>query len=550
MHKEAFKTVARPILARIRRDRELAPRPLKKVFTVVATELFDSSLNAEAAWKAAGIRSHTAPAVFKEATGTSLGQYIAVARIEVARALMATTDLTITEISLAVGYNYPPTFAENYKKLRGKLPSEVVRQVPPPPLIDDARSLEAGRGLLDADEMAAHIKDLLRLSPAAAGLVRESLDTTESAEPRIIVDGARHDQLKAEGLCQVIHDLPFEAQCRQVRRYLFRSRVLFDLLRKKSRQEGGKSRQRGVELAELALVSLEGSAHVFGDRIHDLRALGWAWLGNAHRLALDFSAASAAFDQADREWSQPRVRRDRAVLGHVCNLRGTLRMMRCDYDAATQDLDSSCSLFRQTDQTRAEARALIKRAMIHTYAGKLRQAIGDFREANSLIDEDQEKELAFAVRANLANALVRSGEIQDAEQELDRARELDRAIDDPLGTIKLNWLDGDLSELKGDLEKATHFYLLAREGFEDADELRYYALASVDLMIVYSLQGEWERVGVLAVKTLPILGSLRLHSETLATIGLLAQAVEAKGLSLQLLNDLRAALRRDPLVAM
>ncbi|MEM7350399.1 MAG: helix-turn-helix domain-containing protein [Acidobacteriota bacterium] len=550
MHRDAFKAAARPTLARIRRDRELAPRSLKKVFTVVARRLFDSSLNAAEVWKVARIRDCTLRVTFKETAGTPLGRYITAARLEIADVVMMTTDLPLNAISAKLGYNYPPTFAENYKKLRGKLPSDVVRQVSPPALIDDARSLEAGRGLLDAAEMAAHIKDLLRLSPAAAKLVRESLCTTESAEPRIIVDGARDDQLKAEGLCQVIRDLPFEAQCQQVREYLFRSTVLFDLLRKKSRQEGRKSRKRGVELAELALVSLEGSDHVFGDRIHDLRALGWAWLGNAHRLALDFSAASAAFDQADRVWSEPRAQRDRVALGHVCNLRGTLRMMRREYDAATQDLDSSCSFFRQTDQTRDEARALIKRAMIHTYAGKLRQAVGDFREAASLIDEAEEKELAFAIRANLAAAFVRSGEASGATKELNLARQLDYAVDDPLGTIKLNWIEGDLSELRGDLEKAKHFYLLAREGFQAADELRYYGLVSVDLMVIYSLLADWQRAGELAVTTLPILGSLSLHSETLATIGLLAQAVEAKGLSLRLLEDLRAALRHDPLVAM
>ncbi len=76
------------------------------------------------------------------------------------------------------------------------------------------------------------------------------------------------------------------------------STVLFDLLRKVSRLEGRKKRQRGIELAKLALVSLERSDRVFGDRIHDLRAHGWAWLGNAYRLALDFSEAAAAFEHA------------------------------------------------------------------------------------------------------------------------------------------------------------------------------------------------------------------------------------------------------------
>ena len=75
-------------------------------------------------------------------------------------------------------------------------------------------------------------------------------------------------------------------------------------------------------------------------------------------------------------------------------------------------------------------------------------------------------------------------------------------------------------------------------------------MVSVDLMVVHSMQDDWESVGLLAAETLPILGSLSLHHETLATVGLLAQAFEAGNLSRRLLNELREALRRDPLTTM
>ena len=364
-----------------------------------------------------------------------------------------------------------------------------------------------------------------------------------------MIDGARTERLEAEALWRKIRDLPFAEERRRVRGYLFKSTVLFDLLRKESRLEGRKSRRRGIELAKLALVSLEGSDEIFGQRIHDLRALGWAWLGNALRLALDFSAATAALEQADREWSKPRAHRDLKVLAHICIRKGALRMMRREYAVATQDVDRSCSLFRQLEQTRDEALALIQRARIHIYAGKLSEAVGDLREAAGLIDEDEERELAFAIRGNLANALVRAGQTDSAAKQLDRARQLNRAIDDPSGTLKLDWIAGDLSELRGDLEAAKRFYLVVRAGFRDADEMRYFGMVSVDLMTIHSLHDEWERVGVLAAKTLPILGSLILHRETLATVGLLAEAVEAGSVSRRILKNLRIALRQDPLTA-
>ncbi len=540
-HQDAFKAAAQATRARIRRDRAQAPRALRRLFTVVATKLFHPSLNANEAWKAAGIRDRTLRTVFRDATDTSLGRYIAAARIEVADVLMITTDLGLTSISLRVGYIYHPTFAENYKRLKGKKPSAVVRETLPPPETDDATSLMAVRGVLDEDAAVRHIEELLRIYPSAAKRIQGAAD----AEPQIMVDGARCDQLKAEGLWQQIRDLPFAEQCQSVRRYLFCSPVLFDLLREKSRLEGRKSRRRGVEVAELALVSLESSDQIFGDRIHDLRALGWAWLGNAHRLALDFTAASGAFEHADREWSTPRKQTDLLVLANICALKGSLWMVRREYDAATRELDRSCSLFQQSGQACDEARELITRATIHIYAGKLGEAVEDLQSANGLIDQDQEQELAFAVQANLANALVKAGKTKSAAKELDRAREINRTRDDPLGRLKLDWIDGLIGENHGDLEAAKRYYLSARTGFREAGEPRYFALVSVDLMLVHSMQDEWENVSTLAAETLPILGSTGLDSGTLATV--LTQAVAAEGLPRHRLNELRKALRQDPL---
>lgn len=547
-NQDAFKAAARATLARIRRDRADAPPALKKVFTIVAKRLFQSSLDATKAWKEAGIKDTALMAVFTESTGSSLAVYIAEARIEVACVLMATTDLNLTVISLKVGYTYHPTFTDTFKRLKdGQKPSEVERELLPPPMVELETSLKAGCGMLDVGELVSHVEALLRLCPAAKGHIH--IGGCPEPQTLIVVNGAHDDELKAEGLWQKIRDLPYSEQCQRIRQYLFCSTVLFDLLRKVSRREGRQERQRGIEIARLALASLANSDQVFGERIHDLRALAWAWIGNAYRLALDFSAAGAAFEQADREWSQPRAQPDPLVLATICNLKGTLRMFQRDYVAATEDLNRSCSLFRQSDQAREEARVLIQRATIHGYAGKLSESLQDLQEASGLIDEDEAKELAFAVRANLANTLARAGQAESAARELGRARQLYRYIEDPLGSPKLDWIDALITEQHGDLETAKSLYLGASVGFNDAEELRYFGLVSLDLMIVHSMQNEWESVGALASRILPILTSLDLHSEAATTVGILAKAVETESLSHHLLNQVRDALLQDPLAA-
>ena len=344
--------------------------------------------------------------------------------------------------------------------------------------------------------------------------------------------------------------MPFEEQSRRVRRYLFHSTVFFDLLRKKSRLEGRKSRRRGIELAELALVSLERSDEFFGERIHELRAFGYAWVGNAHRLALDFSAADAAFVEAEWYWYQADAQRDPLVLATICNLKGTLRMFQRDYGEATRLLDNSCFLFRQSGDQNKEALALVQRAAIHGYARRFNVSLEDLRAAVSLIDELEEKDLAFAVRGNLANILARMGEHTAAVKELGRAQQLYCEVDNPLGTYKLDWITGFIKEHQGDLQAAVELYTSARTGFSNAGESNYFALISVDLMVVHSKQDDWTSILELAPEVLPVLESRNLHHETVAAIGLLAKAVGASSLSRPLLKELRELLQQDPLASL
>ncbi len=203
--------------------------------------LLHPSLNATKAWKVAGVRDRALGTVFKAYAQVSLKQYIEARRMEIADVLMATTDLDLYSISERLGYTHYPTFADAYKRHKGKKPSEVEREHLILPLIDDATSLKAGRGLLeDDDAVVRHVKDLLRIYPTAAGHIH--VGSCPDPEPLIIVDGAGDDRLKAEDLWRRIRDLPFDKQCQKVRRHLFRSTVLFDLLRKKSLLVGRKSR--------------------------------------------------------------------------------------------------------------------------------------------------------------------------------------------------------------------------------------------------------------------------------------------------------------------
>lgn len=60
---------------------------------------------------------------FKEATGTNFVKYVARTRFEKARALLRETDLRVSEIAFATGFQSLSQFNRTFKKLSGKNPT-------------------------------------------------------------------------------------------------------------------------------------------------------------------------------------------------------------------------------------------------------------------------------------------------------------------------------------------------------------------------------------------------------------------------------------------
>ncbi len=542
---KALKAAARPTLKAMRADRKkLSPR-LRPLITYVARHLFEPSLNATKAWAAAAANDHSLSAAFKAATGHTLRAYIERRRLEVADRMLMTTDFEVGWISWAVGYEHHDRFASAYSRWLEELPSEA-RRKPRPQEIDYLTWRRSLRRELDLDSMWKVQKRWLRLYPEIEDRLREHF---AAAGEREVVDGARHVQRSAAGIWWELRELPFEEQRRRLRRVQFRSTALFDLLREESRKQGRKDRRRGIELARLALESLEASADAFGELIHDLRALGWAWLGNAYVLALDLAAADAAFEKADAEWGVARAEQDDLVLARICNLKGTLRMFQRRYDEALKLVDRARSLFQFGMAPKGEARALIQRAAILGYCDEPEESIVTLEEAKRLLEAGLAKDtyLVFTVTGNLANILARLGRYGPASDYLAKAKDELAQLDLSVGPSQLLWIEGDIKLGFGEFQAAGDLYVEARRGFADAAEWSSFALTSLDLAILASERRDWDRVVEVTAEAVPILGSARLHPETLAAVDLLAKAVHAGHVRGRLLRKARELLQKDPL---
>lgn len=91
-------------------------------------ENYNKDLKLDVLSRVAGMsRSHLSRQ-FKEVTGVTYSQYLAMARIREAKRLLKSSPFTVSEICYAVGYNDLTHFERSFKNMEGSTPSQFRRQ--------------------------------------------------------------------------------------------------------------------------------------------------------------------------------------------------------------------------------------------------------------------------------------------------------------------------------------------------------------------------------------------------------------------------------------
>ncbi|MCP4548007.1 MAG: hypothetical protein GY835_16200, partial [bacterium] len=344
--------------------------------------------------------------------------------------------------------------------------------------------------------------------------------------------------------------LPYDAQRIVVQRVLVTSTELFDLLREKSRQEGRRDPQRGIEIAELALLSLDASAAALGERIHELRALGLAWVGNARRLALDFPGAEETFEKAMAELALVKDWKDSVVAGDVYALKGSLRTFQRRFEEALELLARSVTIFEKAGDSYRQTEELMTRAAAAYYAGWSGIAISDLTVALSLVKKLNAKDLSVMVAINLGNALVYSGQFEPALEVVKAVDKRFCLLVNPLWLQHVKWVEGAAEHGLGNHASAEEKYLAALAGFEDLGQPFYCAFVDLDLAILYAETSRPAAVVRTSAGCLRFFKALTLGRETMMSLRLLKDALERQAVTAAVLRDLRCSLLADPLAAL
>lgn len=316
-------------------------------------------------------------------------------------------------------------------------------------------------------------------------------------------------------------------------------------LQAESREAWADDPARAVELADLSLFLAEHlDVQVYGEGlVADTRALAWAYLGNALRIASDLRGAERALDRAEGLYR--RFEGDLLTEAEILGFRASLRNTQGRFDEAADLLDRSCRLYREAGDRHQGGRTLILKGMVVGDGGRLREAIRLLRRGLARIDADREPRLVLAARHNLIWFLNDLGRHQDALAALEQSRHLYLEVGNRMHLVRLRWLEGRIALGLGRLDVAERSLSLTREAFLEQGISFDAALASLDLAMVHARRGDTPAVKRIVSEIVPIFQACQVHPEAVAALLLFREASEAERVAAGFLDRMTSYLRRS-----
>jgi tetratricopeptide (TPR) repeat protein len=333
----------------------------------------------------------------------------------------------------------------------------------------------------------------------------------------------------------------------------FASWGLCELLCEKSKNKASQVPDEALELAELAILiadSLEEGEPIEERWVYQLRALAWAYLGNARRVGGDLISAEQAFSMSDQWWEAGESSIGDA-LGYgpvLLDLRASLRTSQRRFREALGLLDEVAEAYLHGDpefrDPHLAGRSLVNKAVTLIQMGEPRSAVASLRAAEALISQERDPRLGLCLKHNLASALVSLGKFQEALAVIPEVRALSQESGSPLDQIRLRWIEARAAAGVGDREAARQGLDDVRREFLERRLLFDAALASLELAALHLEEGRTGEVQQLAEEMVVIFHAQDVHREALAAIAMFRQAVALETVTAEMVRRMAFDLER------
>ncbi len=538
-------------IERIREDGKKAPAKIRTLFPYIEEHLFRKYLDVSRMRRDCGKHDHSISTFFCSATGKTPHAYIIERRIETAAALLRDTDLKGWTISDLVGFSNHATLTRNFshwcgipprafrsgvKKIfarAGGRPRNVV------PGVEEFRGVLAiGMDSQAADRLIEHIRSTI------ANERRTETETREDNYPLVkmqILSPSDISHLRTVEIWAMLQEKTWPEQRELMRnRLTFSNPAFFHYVREQSILEGVKDPMAGVHFAKLAKDSLGAIKGISDSKLLRLQSQAWAWIGNALRLALDFPGAEQAFRLAEEHL--PTIEEMEPVHGEFCHLKSAFRWWQNRPSEALDLIRDALPTIRATGNKKQLAEALILMSAILTSLNNIEKGLPCLREAERVIDGEEEPFIEFAAKYNLATAMAKLGLYAEARRIIPDVAKLSDDVNSQSAQCHVQWLEGVISRGLDDMESAETQLLAAREGFDNLSHAGHVAIVTLDLAELYAKQQRSTEVQQLTLEVIPILEGLQHCREAMSCFRLLSEAVEKNTLRTGTIIEARESL--------
>jgi tetratricopeptide (TPR) repeat protein len=298
-----------------------------------------------------------------------------------------------------------------------------------------------------------------------------------------------------------------------------------------------------LELAELAsAVAGALDEDTYGSAAWDMRARAFAHVANAQRVSSDFRAAEKTFRTARKALDQGTG--DPLELATILNFETTLRVRQRRYDEALQLAEREISLCRRWGQMHRLGEAYHSRGVVHALRGDDDQAIRDFERCLEYLDAERDPRIVLTSRHNLISLLHEVGRLDEAMIRLRETRPLYHQLGDRLNLLRLRQLEGEIALAQGETKQAEECMLEARNGMIAAHIAWEAAEISLRLAELYLSQGRHRETREVAEQIMPIFQSRDLHTEAIAALLLVREAVFNETLTVHMVRQTISFLRQ------
>lgn len=270
-----------------------------------------------------------------------------------------------------------------------------------------------------------------------------------------------------------------------------------------------------------------------------------AWQANALRVAGDLAAADHRFALLRRDLVDVPLD-DRSVLAELASLEASLRIDQRRCPEAHALLSLALAIYESLGDRIACTKVHIQQGNLWIQDDDPVKALESFEAALMNLPEDGDPTLHFGAVNGQVSSLCSLGSWTAAEELLDRSLDLYEVSDDLHAGALVRHHRGRIAMGMGNHAAAHEHLLDARNAFLAVGRTYDALVATLDLASLLAVTGRHRQVVPLARQLVPLFRARGVPREGLAVLKLLVSAAREGAITDEVLDRMRARLRRLP----